>query len=138
MKITYSSLFCYLCLTMKRTALLLALYILLKPAVPVADFVFNYGYIIAELCINRDKPEVDCNGKCYLKKKLAEAAEQENPISQDRKVPMPAYELFFQDASPIISSVIAAFIKQIPRTSLTNIYPQEEIHDIFRPPIFIS
>lgn len=123
---------------MKRTALLLALYILLKPAVPVADFIFNYGYIIAELCINRDKPELDCKGKCYLKKELAEASEKENPISQDRKVPMPAYELFFHNAVPVISSVVTPVLKNIPRTSPNNIYLQEEIYDIFRPPIYIS
>lgn len=76
--------------------LLLALYILLKPAVPVIDFLVNYGYIITELCVNRDRPELECNGKCYLKKELAEASKMEQPISKERKIPLPGHEIFFQ------------------------------------------
>lgn len=125
-------------LTMKRTVLLLALYILLKPAVPVIDFVVNYGYIVAELCINRDKPELECNGNCYLKKELAKASQDENPISQDRKIPMPGSELFFK--APVLEYPIKApetYTKTLLISPNTN-YLQQEIDDIFRPPIFIS
>lgn len=30
----------------------------------------NKDYIAQFLCINRDKPDMHCNGKCYLRKKL--------------------------------------------------------------------
>lgn len=123
---------------MKRTVLLLALYILLKPAVPVIDFVFNYGYIITELCINRDKPELECNGKCYLKKELAEASQDENPISQDRKIPMPGSELFFQVPILVYPEMAPeTYTSTLPISTNTN-YLQQETDDIFRPPIFIS
>ena len=123
---------------MKRTVFLLAFYIMLKPAVPVIDFVFNYGYIIKELCINRDKPELECNGTCYLKKELAEASQKENPISQDRKIPMPTSELFFQEPMPVQREMIPeAHTKTFP-SSLKSNYFLQEIDDIFRPPIFIS
>src|SRR3546814_6876738 len=32
-----------------------------------------WDYISAELCVNRDMPESDCNGQCYLMKKLKQA-----------------------------------------------------------------
>lgn len=40
----------------------------------------NQNYIARELCENRDKPAMKCNGKCYLKKKLA-AAQQSSPLN---------------------------------------------------------
>jgi hypothetical protein len=38
-----------------------------------AWFYFNRTSIAQKLCINKAKPEMKCNGKCYLKKKLKEA-----------------------------------------------------------------
>ncbi|WP_276090199.1 hypothetical protein [Pedobacter sp. JY14-1] len=40
-------------------------------------FEVNQRYIVRELCENRDKPELHCNGKCYLMKKLKQAQEKE-------------------------------------------------------------
>ena len=40
-------------------------------------FEFNKNYIATVLCINRDKPVLKCNGKCYLSKQLKQAAEKE-------------------------------------------------------------
>jgi hypothetical protein len=43
----------------------------------------NIQYIAANICENRTKVESDCDGKCYLKKQLAEVdtqiAENDNP-----------------------------------------------------------
>lgn len=36
----------------------------------VGMFYSNRDYIAKVLCINRDKPEVNCNGHCQLKKEL--------------------------------------------------------------------
>jgi len=44
--------------------------ILLAPTLIIADFYINQDSIIAEKCINKDKPELHCNGQCYLKKEL--------------------------------------------------------------------
>lgn len=43
----------------------------------IAYYNINIEYIISELCENKDKPELKCNGKCYLKKKLGKADEAE-------------------------------------------------------------
>lgn len=41
-------------------------------------FEMNQNYIAAKLCENKDKPMLECKGKCYLKKKLKQAEEKEN------------------------------------------------------------
>lgn len=62
----------------------LAGFILLRPILPVLEYAFNYDYISTRLCENRDKPELNCNGKCYLKKKLVKAQKEASnrPASQ--------------------------------------------------------
>lgn len=42
-----------------------------------ASFEVNQKYIASTLCENRDKPQLHCNGKCYLAKKLKQAEEKE-------------------------------------------------------------
>lgn len=39
---------------------------LIQPAIPILDYLINYDYIVKQLCENRDKPVLACNGKCYL------------------------------------------------------------------------
>ena len=123
---------------MKRIAFLLAFYILVKPAVPVIDFVVNYGYIIAELCINRDQPELECNGTCYLQKELAQASQWDLPISQDRKIPLPANELFFELHS--VSTPKGEFIPLVSKIEAwaSPFHLEIVCIDILRPPIFVS
>ncbi|MDJ1506173.1 hypothetical protein [Xanthocytophaga agilis] len=41
------------------------------------SFKVNQDYIARVLCINKAKPQLNCNGKCYLAKKLKQAEEQE-------------------------------------------------------------
>lgn len=61
---------------MKKLLIIVALVMLAKPILPVADYIINYDYISKVLCENKAKPELKCNGKCQLMKELAKASEQ--------------------------------------------------------------
>lgn len=52
------------------------------------DFYMNQSYIAKNLCVNREKPMMHCNGKCYLSKKLKQQEKQ------DPQAPVPKYERF--------------------------------------------
>lgn len=41
------------------------------------DYYSNKAQITAEHCVNKDKPELHCQGKCYLKKKLENSIQLE-------------------------------------------------------------
>lgn len=41
------------------------------------DFELRRDYIVKNLCENRNRPQLNCNGKCYLAKKIAVAQENE-------------------------------------------------------------
>lgn len=65
---------------MRVVALAIVLALLLPTfgnMVILIGFVINQNIIARELCENKAKPGSKCNGKCQLKKKLNEAANQE-------------------------------------------------------------
>ena len=49
----------------------------LTKCIVFATFKINQKYIATNLCENRDKPQMNCEGKCYLMKKLKQAEEKE-------------------------------------------------------------
>ena len=51
-----------------------------------ASFELNQKYIAANLCENRDKPWLHCDGKCYFMKKIKQAEERDkNEERQSQK-----------------------------------------------------
>src|SRR5690606_923264 len=48
-----------------------------------AAFELNQQYIIEYFCVNKDKPMLHCDGKCYLAKKLKEAEEKEKKSEKE-------------------------------------------------------
>jgi len=45
----------------------------------VTQFYVNQDFIAKNLCENRDKPQMHCNGKCCLKKQLARSGKEQAP-----------------------------------------------------------
>ncbi|MBW2938670.1 hypothetical protein KXJ69_11165 [Aureisphaera sp. CAU 1614] len=80
---------------MKNVIIIVAsVFILTRPLWPVVEYVINYNYIIEKLCENRDKPEMKCNGKCYLAKQFAKQASEEdrNPFKgKTSKIEIPQF-----------------------------------------------
>lgn len=68
---------------------ILALLIFMQPFQKVwiyISFKINQDYIAKNLCENRAKPTMHCNGKCHLMKKLKEAdKEEQNQLPQNFK-----------------------------------------------------
>ena len=94
-----------------------------KPILPLFDYWVNYKYIANELCENQDKPELECNGKCHLKKELAKAATEESSNSKDKKqVSKQEIEiLFFQETFNFESKNISSVSVKVP-TFYSNNY----------------
>lgn len=63
----------------KASAILFVfLYIIamLRPIQPIVEYVLNQDYIAEFLCINKEKPELQCNGKCHLVKEIKKQQEE--------------------------------------------------------------
>ena len=67
--------------------LLLSVYLiaLIGPIAPYIEYAINKDFIVKVLCINRDTPKLNCNGKCYLNSQLKKV----NEINHSDKQPIP-------------------------------------------------
>ncbi len=117
---------------------LLYLLAMVRPLVPIIEYHANYDYIANVLCENRDKPYLECNGKCYLEKQLKKA----NHNNHDHKSTIPQIDFDKYPISPVeqfgyrISSDTS--ISNSVVKSTVNIYQDEYLSSILHPPQIIS
>lgn len=74
---------------MRIGALILTLFFLVvqfRTTLVQLDYVLNKDFIIAELCVEREKEESTCDGKCHLKKELAKVDVDKR--SDDQRTPL--------------------------------------------------
>ncbi|WP_146153502.1 hypothetical protein [Adhaeribacter arboris] len=75
---------------MKSTLTILLLVVMMLQSFSKVLIVLNYqankNYIAAFLCVNKQKPQLHCEGHCYLKKELNKAEEaQKKSTNQNQK-----------------------------------------------------
>jgi hypothetical protein len=67
----------------------------------VAGWWLNQDYIARVLCINRDKPQLKCNGKCHLVKQLKAVEQAERKQQPDSKQAFQEITLFCATVQPL-------------------------------------
>lgn len=91
---------------MKRFAaysfVLLYLIAMARPVLPLAEYIIYEDYIAEFLCINKDKVELQCNGKCYLMQRLSEQKEEKKQNLP--KIAMEEYPIGFVELQGQITS----------------------------------
>jgi hypothetical protein len=98
----------------------------------VAQFYANQDYIAKNLCENRDKPQMHCNGKCCLKKKLAQEGKQQAPSPRTQKEEQ-VVNLFFTDTKFEITHFIPA-MRSTSYLSYNDLQTVSFPHSVFHPP----
>lgn len=93
----------------------------------------NQAEITELFCINKEKPKLECNGKCHLAKELAkvDVEKSENPFSE------PALQINFEVHSilPQYTVVLNAGLKTIDATyAYTNDETIDQFYTIASPP----
>lgn len=91
--------------------LLISIKTLLVPVVYL-DFELRRDFIIENLCENRFKPQLKCNGRCYLAKKLHKIAE-ENATKQTEKQGQSIKKILEEDFEPTTISVFSLVTQNI-------------------------
>ena len=103
-----------------------------------AWFKINQDYIAQELCINRDKPELSCAGKCILNSKLNATHSDGN-----RDLANELEDLFGKSISFVFDEfmIIPATAAELPLPLAKMVFCYQFIpiktalHAVFRPPI---
>ncbi len=95
-----------------------------------AGFELNQKYIAAKLCENRDKPWLNCKGRCYLMKKVKQAEEKER--SAERQIE----KSLFQDACFPVSFTFEFYAQLLQQffQPCRTLQPQQVSQSLLRPP----
>jgi hypothetical protein len=83
-------------------------------AVIVLDFYANQKYIAANLCENKDKPQMNCCGKCQLKKRLnkEDNKDKQMPERKNGKEEVLSSKSFFATVQPAVAYATVNFPDQ--------------------------
>jgi hypothetical protein len=95
-----------------------------------AGFEVNQKYIAEKLCENRNKPWLNCHGRCYLMKKIKQAEDKER--STERQI----QKSLFQDAfvTTVFDFSFHAELLQQISSKYALLQPQQVVHSLLRPP----
>ena len=69
----------------------------ISPWGTIAYYQLNKEYIARVLCENRDKPQLHCDGKCYLAKRLKAQQDKQDKETTERVQKVPVLQLFCAD-----------------------------------------
>jgi hypothetical protein len=116
-------------------SILLTFYMVFRPLIPIMEYVVNYDYIVETLCINKDKPELNCNGKCYLSKELAKTNDSEStPFSKGKTSGQKLLDIYILPEITEIKNTDQSY-----RVNFNFIYQKNYsflfLKHIFRPPV---
>ena len=107
-------------------------FILIKPAIPYLDYMVRKSYIIEKFCINKDMPEMQCNGKCHLNEQI-----RENESSEEK----------FPFQPPVVQKEIQDYLiydklsgselpkQPIQRPRYLKMYAFQFMPSVFHPPM---
>jgi hypothetical protein len=119
---------------MKYGIILLIVILSIRPLIPILDYGVNYDYISTVLCVNKDKPEMHCNGKCHLAKELAEKSAEEHQENTTNN-PVKLIDIFiilekfsFIPENPVLLPVNHTFFYK-------NLYSYIPCNSLLKPPV---
>ena len=113
------------------------LFLIVQPAIPILNYLIQKDYYANTLCENKSRPSLKCQGKCALKKQIAQAESQH---SQQQSTEI---EIEFSTPIPHCSKQFLIFSQQlisspIPSDSFTPLLPEGYTTQSCQPPELIS
>ena len=109
---------------------------LFKPVIPVVEYVVFYDYIKNELCENKDKPKLKCNGKCHLAKEMAKASDTPEKGNDKKHFSVETSIVFYQEIEENFGFKQLFYLHKSKTPTNYNLsYSHLETNSVFRPPI---
>lgn len=97
-------------------------------------FHINQQAIIAAHCVNKDKPEMKCDGKCHLKSQMTLLEEEKT------EAPAPIPSTFLQIELTVFINLLETLNCNISNKASKTVFSMESfafqavVHEIFSPP----
>ncbi|WP_430615093.1 hypothetical protein [Flavobacterium sp. JP2137] len=121
---------------MKTVFFTVTFLLVFRPVFPVVSYFIDYDYIATVLCINRDKPELECHGKCHLMKELGNAAEEDQQIHAPKKSAPIEFAVLFVNPIEAFAWLAPPLSLKKPFATYLNTYFKLNTSGVFRPPLW--
>nr|WP_295926123.1 hypothetical protein [uncultured Dyadobacter sp.] len=106
----------------------------LSPWGTIAYFKLNREYIAKVLCENRNRPQMRCNGKCYLAKKLKQQQEKQDKETSEKVRNTPVIQLFTPSTNTYsFESAAVSFLEPV-RFAHQLLFYSAPLGKLLRPP----
>ncbi len=101
------------------------------------DFEIRREFIVANLCENKNRPQLHCDGKCYLAKRIASLDEQEKRQAEKTYMSRLIDQVMDQraDFSFAQQPVLAELLPCAVFSLASSFTPRIAVDDIFHPPL---
>lgn len=100
----------------------------------IAHYQLNKAYIARVLCQNRDKPQLHCDGQCYLAKQLKARQDKQDKETTERVQSTPVLQLFCQANVPFQFRPIWVSVVSVNFFSYSLASYGAALTNLFRPP----
>ncbi len=119
---------------MKLIQILLLSFLVLSNSLKVAAvygwYALDVDSFIEQLCENKDKPELQCNGKCYLSKMTSDKG-----ATEEQTLPAIQWDPFVFSLTEVSLDKEIVFIdSQKANFYYLLLYKEAALHSIFHPP----
>ncbi|WP_232073967.1 hypothetical protein [Spirosoma aureum] len=102
----------------------------------IAYYHANRDYIARVLCENRDKPQLHCDGQCYLAKQLKAQQDKQDKETTERVQNSPVLQLFFEVSQQYSFGPVWTEAQSINFFEYTRSIALTPLMGFFRPPRF--
>jgi hypothetical protein len=102
----------------------------------VLSWKINQTYIAKNICENRYKPQLNCNGKCILAKKLSQQNSQQTQKQSNSEFPQLQFQtVMYAEAFPKIQFLpFLTEFETLEVSDYRNSYSYNPLGSIFQPP----
>ncbi len=123
--------------------ILFSIFILLsfsiRPVIEVSNVLYyqlNIDTIVEKYCVNKERPKLQCNGKCYLAKQIKQQTAQNETNSDNQRILITEafIPLFFQEHSIDISNKTLVTTENQKNWKIKQLLPQNISKKIDQPP----
>ncbi len=100
----------------------------------ITVYELNKEYIAQNLCVNKDKPELQCNGKCYLKKQLDKTDQNSKTDNKSNSLKADITDIVLCNKNILLSSLHLSEPTQTHSIYSKKFIETDHIYSFFRPP----
>jgi hypothetical protein len=100
----------------------------------IAHYQLNKAYIARVLCENRDRPELHCDGQCFLAKRLKAQQDKQDKETTERVQNIPFVQLYVEAASVFLFAPAIHHQTGDPLFAYLLAVVSRPLDGLFRPP----